>query len=186
MVFLSLSSRVSRQRRTETDRDRQRQTETDRDRQSQTETDRQLGRQLGRQPGRQAGKEAGREAGRQTDRQAGRQTDRQAGRQAGRQRDRQPSGRSSLRSCFEGVGAALWSWFLVGSEGDVRHWGPLPAGAFRPLEPWCFAVLQPPARSSLWSCFQGVGAALWSWFLVGSEGDVRHWDPLPAGAFRPC
>ena len=83
------------------------------------------------------------------------------------------------------MGAALWSWFLVGSEGDVRHWGPLPAGAFRPLEPWCFAVLQPPARSSLWSCFQGVGAALWSWFLVGSEGDVRHWDPLPAGAFRP-
>ena len=83
------------------------------------------------------------------------------------------------------MGAALWSWFLVGSEGDVRHWGPLPAGAFRPLEPWCFAVSQPPARSSLWSCFQGVGAALWSWFLVGSEGNVRHWDPLPAGAFRP-
>ena len=30
-----------------------------------------------------------------------------------------------MRSCFEGVGAALWSWFLVGSEGDVRHWGPI-------------------------------------------------------------
>ena len=93
--------------------------------------------------------------------------------------------RTSLWSCFEGMGAALWSWFLVGSEGDVRHWGPLPAGAFRFLGPWCFAVSQPPARSSLRSCFQGVGAALWSWFLVGSEGDVRHWGPLPAGAFRP-
>ena len=57
------------------------------------------------------------------------------------------------------MGAALWSWFLVGSEGDVRHWGPLPAGAFRFLGPWCFAVSQPLARSSLWSCFQGVGAA---------------------------
>ena len=151
--------------------------ETDRDRQSQTETD----RQLGKQPVRQADKQAGREAGKE----AGRQTDRLAGRQAGRQTDRQPSARSSLRSCFEGVGAALWSWFLVGSEGDVRHWGPLPTGALRPSRPWCFPVSQPPARSLLWSCFEGVGAALSSWFLVGSEGDVRHWDPLPAGAFRP-
>ena len=156
------------------------------------------------------------------------------------------------------MGAALWSWFLVGSEGNVRHWGPLPAGAFRPSGPWCFAVSespartvlraweqtarqagrqtgwqggrqggrqtdrqagtggrqadrqtdrqagrqadsyfavdrqagrqtdrQPSARSSLRSCFESVGAALWSWFLVGSEGNVRHWGPLPAGAFRP-
>ena len=122
--------------------------ETDRDRQSQTETDRQLGRQPGRQADKQAGREAGKEAGRQADRQTGwqggRQAGRQTGRQAGRQTDRQPSARSSFRSCFEGVGAALWSWFLVGSERDVRHWGPLPAGALRPsgpcAVPWCFAV----------------------------------------------
>ena len=57
--------------------------------------------------------------------------------------------------------------------------------SFRPSGPWCFAVSQPPARTSLWSCFEGMEAALWSWFLVGSEGNVRHWGPLPAGAFRP-
>ena len=44
---------------------------------------------------------------------------------------------------------------------------------FRPSGPWCFAVSQPPARTSLWSCFEGMGAALWSWFLVGSEGNVK-------------
>ena len=172
----------------------------------------------------------------------------------------QPPARTSLWSCFEGMGAALWSWFLVGSEGNVRHWGPLPAGAFRPsgpwccavsqpparsllwsrclrarsvlqghgvllfrnrplglccgalwghesctLElvscrsegnvrhwsllagrrfrlsvPWCFAASQPPARTSLWSCFEGMGAALWSWFLVGSEGNVAFYAPLPS------
>ena len=119
----------------------QRQTETDRVRQSQTETDRQLGRQPGRQADKQAGREAGKEAGRQTDRQAGREAGRQTDRQAGRQTDRQPSARSSFRSCFEGVGAALWSWFLVGSERDVRHWGPLPAGALRPSGPMCSAMV---------------------------------------------
>ena len=96
---------------------------------------RQARRQAGRQTDRLAGRQAGKQADRQTDRQAGRQADRQTGRQAGRQTDRQPSARSSLRSCFESVGAALWSWFLVGSEGNVRHWGPLPAGAFRPSGP---------------------------------------------------
>ena len=66
------------------------------------------------------------------------------------------------------------------SPGTACFWRP-----FRPSGPWCFAVSQPPARTSLWSCFEGMGAALWSWFLVGSEGNVRHWGPLPAGAFRP-
>ena len=45
--------------------------------------------------------------------------------------------------------------------------------SFRPSGPWCFAVSESPARTSLWSCFEGMGAALWSWFLVGSEGNVR-------------
>ena len=100
-------------------------------RQAGRQTGWQGGRQGGRQADRQTGWQGGRQADRQIDRQAGRQTDRQAGRQT----DRQPSARSSFRSCFESVGAALWSWFLVGSEGNVRHWGPLPAGAFRPSGP---------------------------------------------------
>ena len=29
----------------------------------------------------------------------------------------------------------------------------------RPSGPWCFAVSQPPTRTSLWSCFEGMGAA---------------------------
>ena len=67
------------------------------------------------------------------------------------------------------MGAALWSWFLVGSEGNVRHWGPLPAGAFRPSGPWCFAVSEPPARTSLWSCFEGMGAGSSSQHLDGLD-----------------
>ena len=114
----------------------------------------------------------------------------------------QPPARTLLWSCFEGMGAALWSWFLVGSEGNVRHqlqqqqqqqaqqlnslcFYQIPEGtsspgtacfwrSFRPSGPWCFAVSQPPANILLWTCFEGIGAALWSWFLVGSEGNVRH------------
>ena len=71
-----------------------------------------------------------------------------------------------------GMGAALWSWFLVGSEGNVRQWSLLAKRRFRPSVPWCFAVSESPARTSLGSCFEGMGAALWSWFLVGSEGIV--------------
>ena len=46
--------------------------------------------------------------------------------------------RTSLWSCFDGMGAALWSWFLVGSE--VRHWSLLARRRFRPSVPWCFAA----------------------------------------------
>ena len=34
--------------------------------------------------------------------------------------------------------------------------------SFRPSGPWCFAVSESPAGTSLWSCFEGMGAALWS------------------------
>ena len=83
------------------------------------------------------------------------------------------------------MGAAVWSWFLVGSEGNVRHWSLLARRRFRPSVPWCFAVSESPARSSLWSCFEGMGAAVWSWFLVGSEDNVRHWSLLARRRFRP-
>ena len=56
--------------------------------------------------------------------------------------------------------------------------------------PWCFAVSESPtrpspARTSLWSCFEGMGAAVWSWFLAGSEGNVRQWSLLARRRFRP-
>ena len=51
------------------------------------------------------------------------------------------------RSVLQGL--AVWLWrrrrfgsdsysFLVGSESDVRHWGPWPAGPVRPSGPCCF------------------------------------------------
>ena len=33
---------------------------------------------------------------------------------------------------------------LVGSESDVRHWGPWPAGPVRPSGPCCFGVAKAP------------------------------------------
>ena len=80
--------------------------------------------------------------------------------------------RTSLWSCFEGMGAALWSWFPVGSEGNVRQWSLLARRRFCSSVPWCFAVSESPAGTSLWSCFEGMGAALWSWFLVGLKATL--------------
>ena len=34
--------------------------------------------------------------------------------------------------------------FLVGSESNVRHWGPWPAGPVRPSGPCCFGVAKAP------------------------------------------
>ena len=36
------------------------------------------------------------------------------------------------------------SFFLVGSESNVRHWGPWPAGPVRPSGPCCFGVAKAP------------------------------------------
>ena len=76
------------------------------------------------------------------------------------------------------VGGWKTASFLVGSESDVRHWGPWPAGPVRPSGPCCFAVARAP--------FVGlVGGWKTASFLVGSESDVRHWGPWPAGPVRP-
>ena len=120
--------------------------------------------------------------------------------------------------------------FLVGSESNVRHWGPWPAGPIRPSGPCCFgvakapfvslrgwktdsselvflsvqkatlgtggrgpqarSVLQGPAvsvwwRRRLWAFAAGRQAAQRASFLVGSESNVRHWGPWPAGPVRP-
>ena len=67
---------------------------------------------------------------------------------------------------------------LVGSESDVRHWGPWPAAPARPSGPRCFAVARAP--------FVGlVGGWKTASFLVGSESQVWHWGPWPAGPVRP-
>ena len=51
---------------------------------------------------------------------------------------------------------------------------------------WCFAVSQAPATVKVHSGarFGGLGAAFWSWVLVGSESDVRQWKPLAGHRFR--
>ena len=129
------------------------------------------------------------------------------------------------------VGGWKTASFLVGSESNVRHWGPLPAGPVRASEPCCFAVarvpfvsflgggwktaterLGPSLRALLVCCGEGavcepslaagrqlavffavarapfvslVGGWKTASFLVGSESNVRHWGPLPAGPVRP-
>ena len=48
---------------------------------------------------------------------------------------------------FQGFGAWKRASFLMGSEGDVRQWGPLPAGPRRPCGPCCLGVAEPPLLS---------------------------------------
>ena len=82
-------------------------------------------------------------------------------------------GGGAVCEAFGGWKTAQTACFLVGSESDVRHWEPWPAGR---------SVLQ--------------GLAVWLWrrrrfgsdsysFLVCLESDVRHWGPWPAGPVRP-
>ena len=63
-------------------------------------------------------------------------------------------------SCFFAVARApfvslVGGWktatasFLIGSESNVRHWGPLPAGPVRASGPCCFAVARVPFVSFL-------------------------------------
>ena len=58
-------------------------------------------------------------------------------------------------------GAALKAWELHFGVGflSVQKATLLSTRRFHPSGPWCFAVSQPPARTSLWSCFEGMGAA---------------------------
>ena len=55
--------------------------------------------------------------------------------------------------------------FLVGSESNVRHSRPWPAGPVRPSGPCCFAVARAPFVSL-------VGGWKTASFLVGSESNV--------------
>ena len=63
-----------------------------------------------------------------------------------------PSLRALQFWCGEGaVSEAFGDWktaqtasFLVGSESNVRQWGPWPAGPVRPSGPCCFGVAKAP------------------------------------------
>ena len=55
-----------------------------------------------------------------------------------------PSFRALLFGCGAGAVLGQTASFLVGSESDVRHWGPWPAGPVRPSGPCCLAVAEAP------------------------------------------
>ena len=55
-----------------------------------------------------------------------------------------PSLRALLFGCGAGAVLGQTAIFLVGSESDVRHWGPWPAGPVRPSGPCCFGVAEAP------------------------------------------
>ena len=102
---------------------------------------------------------------------------------------------------LEEVKALLWRWTLQfgGLErlswqfkSDVRHRQPQAEGVVRPSVALCFAV----ALALFWKLggcnlkawrlqFGGLEAAIWSWFLLGSQSNVRQYGPLPLGPFRP-
>ena len=58
----------------------------------------------------------------------------------------------------------------MGSEGEVRHWGPLPAGPLRPSGPCCLGVAEAP--------FLTLGGWKTASFLGGLGS---KWGPLLAG-----
>ena len=74
------------------------------------------------------------------------------------------------------VGGWKTASFLVGSESNVRHWGPLPAGPVRPSGPCCFAVARAPFVSL-------VGG--WKTASISCRFRKQRWGQLPAGPVRP-
>ena len=118
-----------------------------------------------------------------------------------------PSFRALLFRCGEGAvcepgrQTAQRARFLVGSESSVR----LEDRQLRELVflsvqkatlgtggrgPQARSVLQGPAvsvwrRRRLWAFAAGRQTAQRASFLVGSESNVRHWGPWPAGPVRP-
>ena len=55
-----------------------------------------------------------------------------------------PSLRALLFGCGGGAVLGQTASFLVGSESNVRQWGPWPAGPVRPSGPCCFGVAKAP------------------------------------------
>ena len=99
-----------------------------------------------------------------------------------------PSLRALLFGCGGGAVLGQRASFLVGSESNVRQWGPWPAGPVRPSGPCCLAVAEAPLFGVAEAPFVRLGG--WKTgqtasFLVGSESNVRQWGPWPAGPVRP-
>ena len=81
---------------------------------------------------------------------------------------------------FGGCKTGQTASFLVGSESNVRQWGPWPADPVRPSGPCCFGVASAPCLSlGGWKTAKRVS------FLVGAESNVRLWGPWPVGPVRP-
>ena len=77
--------------------------------------------------------------------------------------------------------AAELALFLPESRRDVKPRGTCFWRSCRPSGPWCFTVSEAPARTSLWSCFEGMGATLWSYSflsvqkaMLGSGASGQH------------
>ena len=110
-----------------------------------------------------------------------------------------PSLRALLFGCGGGAVLGQTATFLVGSESNVRQWGPWPAGPVRPSGPcpvWALAAGRqvvaavartpgPSFRALLFGCGGGAVLGQTATFLVGSESNVRQWGPWPAGPVRP-
>ena len=58
-----------------------------------------------------------------------------------------PSLRALLFGCEGGAVLGQTATCLVGSESNVRQWGPWPAGLVRPSGPCCFGVASAPCVS---------------------------------------
>ena len=68
--------------------------------------------------------------------------------------------------------AAELALFLPESRRDVKPRGKCFWRSCRPSGPWCFTVSEAPARTSLWSCFEGMGATLWSYSFLSVQKAV--------------
>ena len=90
-------------------------------------------------------------------------------------------GEGAVCEAFGDWKTAQTASFLVGSESNVRQWGPWPAGPVRPSGPCSFGVAKAPFVRAFgdWKTAQTAS------FLVGSESNVRQWGPWPAGPVRP-
>ena len=86
-------------------------------------------------------RQTGRETDGQTDRQTQTETDRQTDRQTDNRQttDRQTEAETERKTRRTETEDS----FLMGSESDVRQWGPSPAGRVRLEIRWCFGVKEP-------------------------------------------
>ena len=71
-----------------------------------------------------------------------------------------------FRSLAPGRQLVFLCFLIMGSEGEVRHWGPLPAGPLRPSGPCCLGVAEAPFLTL--GGWKTASRPLLFGFLVGS------------------